>query len=149
MTWNLFLRHYDDGEYEFSDVNAALFSAMIDSQCNVTEPPTTLGKERYYRYLRVAARSEERSLRVLGAREEDGKRNWTERVVDSNDVDLRFSTLFDFSTTDGCFREFQYVYAIVVRSNAAGTSVGEALLVEANQSDVIDISPLVSPSKPA
>jgi hypothetical protein len=65
---------------------------------------------------------------------------WTERIVDDSDIGLRYSTLFDFSTVNGCFREFRYKYAIVVHSDVAGTSVGEALLVEADQSDVIDIS---------
>jgi hypothetical protein len=145
MTWNAFLRTYDDGEHELGDVNSALFSAMVLSQCENPQPEkpqlTEMSRsERYYDYLCVQPLSGPSGLRVLCAEVVDNSRKWTEKVLKTGSLDLRFSALFDFVTLDGCFREFRYVYAVVVRSDVVDIRAGEAVLVEANELDVLDIS---------
>lgn len=138
MTWNMFLRQSDDGEYEFSDVDSALFSALVLSQCERPGEPQRYGVERYYDFLEIQATEDYSELQVLSSHRAEGARIWTERKISDRDVDLRYWSVFDFVTFDGCFRDFRYIYAVVVGSKISDIPVGEALLLEVYQVEIID-----------
>lgn len=140
VTWNMFLRQIDDGEYEFSDVDRALFSALVLSQCEGPGEPQRLGNEKYYDFLEVRATEDYSELRILSSRDTESARIWTERKIPDRDVDLRYWSIFDFVTFDGCFRDFRYIYTVVVDSRVSDIVAGEALLLEVYQVEIIDHS---------
>jgi hypothetical protein len=140
VVWNLFLRNYDDGEHEFGDVDGALFSAMIESQCQQTAEPITIRGETFYAHLRLSPRRGLETLLVLQYQNEDNRRVWGEKRVNASTLDIRFSRLFDFDTVNGSFRDFRYVYAVVVRSDVIDVPIGSPLLIETDSLDLFDTS---------
>lgn len=139
LVWNMFLREYGDGERDFEPIDTALLEGMLLSQLQCYREPKKLSGRIYYGSLKLLP-VVNAGVKVLCGQEFESTFHWTPELWIQEAASLHFSSLFDFVTFSGNWREFRYVEALVTSTSISSFEVGRRILVEVDAICVIDDS---------
>ena len=142
LVWNSFCKDLVDAEGLFKDVENELFLGMLYTITDEYVREKVIGDKVYYPAIRVI-QTQEGSLAELFCCQEDSDNKeifWKPHVWQGVSVDFRWKRLFDWQTRSGEHREFEYVEAIVVRSDEPIFAIGQRVLIPASKVQIVDVS---------
>ncbi len=130
LVWNTFLRDCADREDVFPEIDLALFHAILESKID-RDLKSTKGEFAYFPGLEV--RSPEKKALFL-SREADFD-VWRDEEV-SKRFSLRFIKLYDFSSSSGANRDFEFIQCAVIDGGTFELSRDNILLIRARDARI-------------